>query len=241
MSDMNIYQALLAAQRDFGPVLRNATNPAFRSKYADLSSVIETITGPLHANGLVVVQRLDYEQHGETTVPVLLTELIHADTGERLTSRAVLACKDPLDPQKVGAAISYFRRYSLLALLGLSTEDDDGNAAARPATPAKAAQAQQNGPSAPERPAVAAEGYKPRPAPRTDAELLAIAADEGAMLPRREHAAKAYLARATDPFGAEERAAAVRRIADFDGRDVDAWRDAALGALRENQPASYAG
>jgi hypothetical protein len=87
-----------------------------------------------------------------------------------------------------------------------------------------------------------AAAFAPRkPPPKTDDELLAIAGDGKAMLPRREHAAKAYLARATDPFAAEERAAAVRRIEDFDGRDVDAWRDAALGALREKHPAAYAG
>ena len=226
MSDtVNVYQALLQAQRSFGKVVKNATNPAFKTKYADLGAVLDAITGPLGDAGLLLVQRFAVDQGG----PVLVTEVIHAASGASITSTVPLTSKDPTNPQAMGAAISYYRRYSLMALLGLSAEDDDGNAAAQPAR------------SAPERRPVIAEGYKPRPAPRSDDELLAIAADTGAMLPRREHAAKAYLARATDPFAAEEREAAVRRIEDFDGRDVDAWRDAALGALREKQPASYAG
>jgi hypothetical protein len=225
MSEMNVYQALLAAQRNFGPVVKNATNPAFKTKYADLGAVLDAITAPLNDAGLLLVQRFAVDAGG----PVLVTEVIHAASGATISSTVPITGKDPTNPQAMGGAITYYRRYSLMALLGLAAEDDDGNAAAKPAAPA------------PERRTVIAEGYKPRPAPRSDDELLAIAADTGAMLPRREHAAKAYLGRATDPFAAEERAAAVRRIEDFDGRDVDAWRDAALGALREKQPASYAG
>ncbi len=124
-----IYQALLAAQQDMGPVLKNATNPAFRSRYADLGSVIETISEPLHKNGLVYTQV--FATNPNTNETMLQTRLIYIETGEVIVSETRLRCKDPNDPQKVGGAITYFRRYSLLSLLGLAPEDDDGNSASQ--------------------------------------------------------------------------------------------------------------
>lgn len=136
-----LYTALLAAQRAMGPVRKDASNPAFRSKYASLQSVFDTIEGPLWDNGLVLVQRFTPD-NGEA---ILVTELIHAESGERLSSAVRVVSKDPSDPQKVGSAITYYRRYSLLALLGLTPEeDDDGNAAAKPAPPAKRPQPAPN-------------------------------------------------------------------------------------------------
>ena len=126
-----IYTALMQAQKDMGPVLKNATNPAFKSKYADLSSVIETITEPLHKNGLTFYQNMIVVA-GQ---PQLVTHLVHTESGESIDSWSPIVCKDPNDPQKVGGAITYMRRYSLLALLGLAPEDDDGNAASGQSAP----------------------------------------------------------------------------------------------------------
>jgi len=128
MSANALYTALLAAQRSMGPVKKDATNPAFRTKYATLQSVLETIEGPLSDNGLVLLQRFEPGEGG----PVLITEIVHAETGDRISSTLPIVSKDPSDPQKLGGAITYARRFSLLALLGLSPEDDDGNAAAQP-------------------------------------------------------------------------------------------------------------
>jgi hypothetical protein len=126
-----LYTALLAAQRAMGPVKKDASNPAFRSKYASLQSILDTIEQPLWDNGLVLVQRFEPSVNRD---PVLITEIIHAASGERITSALDVVGKDRTDPQKVGSAITYARRYSLLALLGLTPEeDDDGNAAAKPA------------------------------------------------------------------------------------------------------------
>lgn len=125
----NIYTALLKAQADMGPVKKDATNPAFKSKYATLQSVLDTIDKPLADNGLVMLQRLQVGASGQE----LITAIIHADSGESIDSIALVVCKDATDPQKIGGAISYFRRYSLLALLGLAPEDDDANAASTPA------------------------------------------------------------------------------------------------------------
>lgn len=128
MSANALYTALLAAQRAMGPVKKDANNPAFRTKYATLQSVLETIEEPLWANGLVLLQRFESGEGG----PVLITEIVHAATGDRISSALPIVSKDPTDPQKLGGAITYARRYSLLALLGLAPEDDDGNSAAQP-------------------------------------------------------------------------------------------------------------
>jgi hypothetical protein len=150
-----LYTALLAAQRAMGPVKKDASNPAFRSKYASLQSILDTIEQPLWDNGLVLVQRFEPSVDRD---PVLITEIIHAASGERITSALDVVGKDRTDPQKVGSAITYARRYSLLALLGLTPEeDDDGNAAAKPA------------PRAQERPAPAPPAA---PVVRTDDDTL---------------------------------------------------------------------
>jgi hypothetical protein len=131
-----LYSALLAAQRAMGPLTKNAQNPHLKNKYADLSAVLTTIEQPLWENGLVMVQRFDgVDGPDGHSIPVLITELVHAESGQSVKSTALLLCKEPNDPQKMGSAITYYRRYSLMSLLGLTAEDDDGNSAARPAPP----------------------------------------------------------------------------------------------------------
>lgn len=138
MSANALYTALLAAQRSMGKVKKDAKNPAFRSNYATLQSILDTIEGPLWDNGLLVVQQFQYDRIGHDGTagegtPILITRLVHAASGDSIESVVTVSCKDPLDPQKVDSAITYYRRYSLLALLGLTPEeDDDGNAAAQP-------------------------------------------------------------------------------------------------------------
>lgn len=116
--------ALIAAKQQIGPVLKTKVNPAFRSKYADLDTVCDVTEGPLAANGLVVVQttRVDPERG-----PLLVTTLYH-ESGEWLAGEYPL---QPVkhDPQGLGGAMTYARRYALLALLGLAPEDDDGETA----------------------------------------------------------------------------------------------------------------
>lgn len=138
-----LYTALLAAQRDFGAVTKNKQNPHLKNFYADLGAVLEAVTEPLANHGLLIVQRFNHNERG----PVLITEIVHAASGEKLASEVPVVSKDPTDPQKVGGAITYYRRYSLLALLGLAPEDDDGHAASKPAAPR-----QQPAPAAPPRP-----------------------------------------------------------------------------------------
>ncbi len=142
MSANPLYTALLAAQADFDPVVKNKQNPHLKNYYADLGAVLDAVTDPLATHGLLIVQRFASDQGG----PLLITELIHAESGQSIGSTLPIISKDPTDPQKLGGAITYARRYSLLALLGLSPEDDDGNAAAQPRQqrpPQRAAQAPQ--------------------------------------------------------------------------------------------------
>ena len=146
---VNLYTALLAAMRDFAPVVKNATNPHLKSKYADLGAVLDAVAEPLANHGLLLLQRFTHDQGGA----ILVTELVHAASGERLTSEVPVVSKDPTDPQKIGAAITYYRRYSLLALLGLAPEDDDGHTASHPArqsrTPNTSVQAPRPAPQPP--------------------------------------------------------------------------------------------
>jgi hypothetical protein len=115
--------ALAKAQAVIEGAVKDRANPAFRSKYADLSAVWDAIRGPLTSNGLSLVQMPDIDD-GE---PVLVTRLLH-ESGEWLEGTYLLR---PIkeDPQGYGSAITYARRYAAMAVCGVAPEDDDGNAA----------------------------------------------------------------------------------------------------------------
>jgi hypothetical protein len=123
--------ALCKFHSQMGKVGKDSVNPHFRNKYASLSNLIEAVTPHLNAVGLTVVQM--------PTVDGLNTLLLH-ESGEYISSLSAIASKDPMNPQAVGSAITYARRYALGAVLSLNIdEDDDANAAATP-PPAKPAQ-----------------------------------------------------------------------------------------------------
>ena len=118
-----IAPALLAAQKEINNASKDAKNPHFRSSYASLGSVIEAIKEPCNKHGIVILQTL---AEGETGLH-LSTRAIHS-SGQWIEDTAF----SPLpkaDPQGVGSATTYLRRYSLAALLCITQEDDDGNAA----------------------------------------------------------------------------------------------------------------
>ena len=120
-------QALLAAQAEFSAVPKGSDNPFFKSKYAALPDVVKHTTPVLAKHGLGVSQFVD-NVNGEDA---LTTYLIHS-SGEFISHSMLLhLVKD--DPQAQGSAITYARRYSYMACLGLvADEDDDGNAASKP-------------------------------------------------------------------------------------------------------------
>jgi hypothetical protein len=119
-----IAPALLAAQREIRFAVKDATNGHLKNKYADLSSVIDAVKGPLNDAGIIFIQSPAPSDDGKLH---LTTRLIH-ESGEWIESTAVTPLQKA-DPQGVGSAITYMRRYSLAAITGLYQDDDDGNAA----------------------------------------------------------------------------------------------------------------
>ena len=119
-------EALAKAQAQIEGAKKTADNPFYKSKYADLSEVWEACRKPLTANGLSVVQTQAYLPEAPDMV-VIDTRLLHS-SGEWIEGR--LALKPvKADPQSIGSAITYARRYSLQSIVGIAPEDDDGNAA----------------------------------------------------------------------------------------------------------------
>ena len=130
--------ALVAAQEALKPIAKDGKNPAFRSRYATLDGIMETVRPALAAHGLAVVQGVVHPETGEggRLVGIMVeTRLVHT-SGEWLASVVPVPVAKG-DAHGLGSALSYGRRYGISALLALSTdEDDDGNAAAK-APPAK--------------------------------------------------------------------------------------------------------
>ena len=122
-----IATALAKAQAAMHGATKDGKNPAFKSSYASLSSVIEAARGPLTENGICFIQAPGAMEDGGISVT---TTLMHS-SGEWIASRVVMPVKDRNNPQAVGSAITYSARYSLMAMLGLPPVDDDGNAASQ--------------------------------------------------------------------------------------------------------------
>lgn len=122
-SNSKLLAALVAAKKKFTPAKKTATNPHYKSRYVDLASVMESCEAALLEHDLVIWHqpRLNGDQLE------LVTILSHV-SGERID------CVWPIkptrdDPQGLGSATTYARRYSVMALLGIAGEDDDGNEA----------------------------------------------------------------------------------------------------------------
>jgi hypothetical protein len=111
--------ALCKVQATMKPALKTATNPFFKSHYADLSGCLETALPVLSKNGLCVIQTTDKN--------LLVTTLLH-ESGEWIRGWYPLIAKDN-SPQAMGSAVTYAKRYALCAIIGLATEDDDGQRA----------------------------------------------------------------------------------------------------------------
>lgn len=123
---VEIAAALVSAQGEFGAAIKDSANPAYRSKYADLSSCIEATQKALNKHGIALMQapQLDGQM-------VTITTRLQHKSGQWYESDLTLPAvqRDRFDAQSVGSAITYGRRYSLQSILNLATADDDGNAA----------------------------------------------------------------------------------------------------------------
>ena len=117
-------EALAMAQGMMENASKSSANPFFKSKYADLAEVWNTITEPLSKNGLSVVQA-PVGIDGRSVK--ILTMLLHK-SGQYIRTVTTIPCAKS-DAQGIGSALTYGRRYALSALVGIAQEDDDGNAA----------------------------------------------------------------------------------------------------------------
>lgn len=128
-----IAAAFIKAKQAFSPALKDRTNPAYKSKYADLGACLEAVDDALLANGIALYQETSLDDSGVTVETVLLHE-----SGESLRSGKLHVPASKQDPQGYGSALTYARRYSLMAACGIAPEDDDGNAAtSKPPMPAR--------------------------------------------------------------------------------------------------------
>lgn len=118
-----IVPALIAVKSELQAVTKSASNPFFKSKYASLDAHLEAVEPLLAKNGLVLIQPTGI--HPNTGKGTVSSILMHV-SGQFVTSIMELAAKDPTDCQKLGSSVTYFRRYTLGALLGMSAVDDDG-------------------------------------------------------------------------------------------------------------------
>lgn len=118
---LNIFQKLHCAKQSMGKVIKNATNPHFKRSYADINSIIETVEPILMDCGLILMQPVKDDK--------VYTVIIDIENGDRFESYMTLP---PItDAQKLGSAVTYFRRYTLVSLLSLQAVDDDGETASK--------------------------------------------------------------------------------------------------------------
>jgi hypothetical protein len=120
--------ALAKAQGQMAGAMKDSTNPHFKSKYADLASIVEAIKAPLSNNGIAYVQTVVEHE----SAAGIETILMHS-SGEWMSTGPCFVPVAKTDAQGYGSAMTYARRYSLAAACGCAPEDDDGNAAAKAA------------------------------------------------------------------------------------------------------------
>lgn len=119
---------ILEVKKQIGTLSKSHENPFFKSKYLDLNDLITAVEPLLHEQGLLLIQPIN-----NSTVE---TQIVDAETGDILLN-SCLELPNILDPQKLGSAITYYRRYTLKSLLAIAENDDDGNLAAKPEKPVK--------------------------------------------------------------------------------------------------------
>ena len=120
---------LLEFQKKVSAISKDSENPFFKSKYFDINKLLETIKPVMNEMGIVILQPL----RNIDGKPALGTILINAEDDKVLLDETI-SLPELQDPQKMGSAITYYRRYSLQSALGLEADDDDGNMASNKTT-----------------------------------------------------------------------------------------------------------
>ena len=132
----NLASAMLAFQKLAVTAKKDGKNPHFRSNYSKLESVIEAVNQG-NQFGLFFTQEIDYVyvSHRDTkSEPIVVTTVRHVNDDNTYVSKLPIILSDANmeNPQKVGSAVTYAKRYTLQAVYGLPSEDDDGNEASKP-------------------------------------------------------------------------------------------------------------
>ena len=125
----NLAAALTKAQAEMSGAKKSANNPFFKSKFADLGEVIRCVKEPFENNGLSFMQ-FPVSADGFAGVNTIIMH----ESGEFISQDFMLKCAKN-DPQGMGSAITYAKRYGLQGACGIPSEDDDGNAASSKGTP----------------------------------------------------------------------------------------------------------
>ena len=120
---MSIYKKLFEAKKEIGKISKDSTNPFYKSKYFDVNSLLEHVEPILQNHDLLLLQPIS---NGAVT-----TIIYDIDTENKNYMSSSIPLPNIQDPQKLGSAITYYRRYTLQSLLGLQAEDDDGNTATK--------------------------------------------------------------------------------------------------------------
>lgn len=117
MENKNIIQALCDAKKEFKAIVKDKSNPFFKSKYADLENYLDATQDALCKHGLFITQTIDDN--------CLVTTINYAHSEKTIASK--IAIRESKTPQELGSQLTYLRRYSYAAILGLASEDDDAN------------------------------------------------------------------------------------------------------------------
>ena len=128
----NFFKDWQGLQASLGKLKKDTKNPFFKSKYVPLNQVLEVVKKECAKHNFIFMQTPVMFQ-GQ---PSLQTIVRHIG-GELIEGNIPLVAKDPNDPQKIGGALTYMRRYSLVCMFNLEDEDDDGNKSSQPAKAVK--------------------------------------------------------------------------------------------------------
>lgn len=116
-----IAKKIFDLQQEVKPITKDEKNPFFNSQYFDINKLIEVLKPLLAKKSLMIYQPVVFLD-GKN---ILKTIIIDTESSETIESSVALP--DNLEPQKMGSAITYLRRYSLQSMLFLQAEDDDGS------------------------------------------------------------------------------------------------------------------
>lgn len=123
----SLSKALASAQGELQDATKSSFNPGFKSKYADLAEVLQTVRPVLSKHGLAVIQGLSTTAEGSVQITTRLTH----ESGQYIEDMLTVPVPKK-DAQGIGNASTYGRRYALAAIVGIAQDDDDGNSVAVP-------------------------------------------------------------------------------------------------------------